>query len=161
MSWIYSKKLVEQILENYHCSLDAEGEYLVEKSLGGEQSVALKLNPTQPLFCAKDKMKDFSTLFRSGTIFEHSTEDLGLDESMLFQEDSHAHQSAPQVKEKELNMENQHCGLRCLELLAKLDLDTCLWKIAPCLELEGLDMSFTDFPKKGIMLHGMLYRQKN
>lgn len=161
MSWILSKKLVEEILENSLYLQDTEEVSLEENSLDGKQCVGLKLNHMQPLFCAKDKMKDFSKLFLSGTIFEHSMEDLGLDESMLFREDPHVRTLASLEKEMELSMENQPCGSKCLELLAKYDPNTCSWKTAQCLELEGLDMSFQDFPRRGIMLHGMLYQLEN
>ena len=76
MSWLYSRVLVE--------------EYLEDISLDGEQSVQLSGSLTQQAYCAPDKMTAFSRISRFGMTFKPLTESRGEDLLTLYLEAFHA-----------------------------------------------------------------------
>ena len=55
--------------------------------------------------------------------------------------------------------QDQECGKKWQESLAKLDQNSYLWKIAQCSLLEDLEQSLQTFPKWGSMRNGELWEQ--
>ena len=145
MSWLFSQALVE--------------EYLVDISLDGEQSVPLNGKPIQQAYCAPGKMTDFYRVSQFGMMFKPLTESLGEELLMLYQADFHAKTYQQQEGEAELRQSDQECGKKWRESLAKLDLDTLLWKIPQCSLLEDSEQSLEIWPKWGSMRNGECYPQ--
>ena len=58
-----------------------------------------------------------------------------------------------------LKPKEAECGKKWQELLAKLDLNTLLWKTAQCSLLEDLEQSLQTWPRWGSMRNGECYRQ--
>ena len=56
-------------------------------------------------------------------------------------------------------VQDQECGKKWQESLAKLDLNSFLWKTAQCSLLEDLEQSLQTFPKWGSMRNGELWEQ--
>ena len=61
---------------------------------------------------------------------------------------------------QESQEKNQKCGNKWQGSLAKLDLNTSLWKTAQCSLLEDLELSLQTFPRWGLMQNGALYPQQ-
>jgi len=59
----------------------------------------------------------------------------------------------------ESRQRDQECGKKWRESLAKLDLDTLLWKIPQCSLLEDSEQSLEIWPRWGSMRNGECYRQ--
>jgi len=59
----------------------------------------------------------------------------------------------------ESRQSDQECGKKWQESLAKLDLDTLLWKIPQCSLLEDLEQSLEIWPKWGSMRNGECFPQ--
>jgi hypothetical protein len=146
MSWLFSQVLVE--------------EYLGDISLDGEQSVPLSGSNTQQAYCAPDKMTKFSRLSRFGMTYKPLTESRGEELLTLYLADFHAKTSAQQERAQELQEKNQECGNTWQGLLAKLDLNTSLWKTAQCSLTEDVELSLQTFPRWGLMQNGALYPQQ-
>jgi hypothetical protein len=134
-------------------------EYLGDISLDGEQSVPLSGKPIQQAYCAPGKMTDFYRVSQFGMMFKPLTESLGEELLMLFQEDFHAKIYPQQEKGGGLKLKEVECGKKWRESLAKLDLDTLLWKIPQCSLLEDLEQSLEIWPKWGSMRNGECYPQ--
>ena len=143
MSWLYSRVLVE--------------EYLEENFLDGEQSVQSNGNHTQQAYCAPDKMMAFSRLSRFGMTYKPLTENLGEELLTLYLAGFHAKTSVPQEKAQELTENDQECGHIWRGWLAKYDPDMCLWRIAQCSLLEDLNESLAILPKSGMTQNGLLW----
>ena len=143
MSWLFSQALVE--------------EYLVDICLDGEPSVPLNGNNTQQAYCAPDKMTKFSRLSRFGMTYKPLTENRGEELLTLYLEDFRAKTLAQQDEEQELTEKEAECGRTWQGSLAKLDLNTSLWKTAQCSLLEDLEQSLQTFPRWGSMQNGELY----
>jgi hypothetical protein len=145
MSWLFSQVLVE--------------EYLGDTCLDGEPSALSSGNSTQQAYCVPGKMTDFSRLSRFGMTFKPLTESLGEELLMSYQAGFHAKTLAQPEKAVELKAKEVECGNKWQELLAKLDLNTLLWKTAQCSLLEDLELSLQTWPKWGSMRNGECYRQ--
>jgi len=145
MSWLFSQALVE--------------EYLGDISLDGEQSALSNGKPIQQAYCAPGKMTDFCRVSQFGMMFKPLTESLGEELLMLYQEDFLAKISQQQEGGGESRQNDQECGKKWRESLAKLDLDTLLWKIPQCSLLEDLEQSLEIWPKWGSMRNGECYPQ--
>ena len=145
MSWLFSQALVE--------------EYLGDICLDGEQSVQSNGNHTQQAYCAPDKMTNFSRLSRFGMMFKPLTESRGEELLMLFRADFPAKTSQSQEMEMGLTEKGQECGERWQGLLARLDLNTLLWKIPQCSLLEDLEQSLEIWPNWGSMRNGVCWEQ--
>ena len=145
MSWLFSQALVE--------------EYLGDTCLDGEQSVLLNGNHIQQAYCAPDKMTDFSRLSRFGMMFKPLTENLGEELLMLYLEDFHAKTLVQQERGGASKPKEAECGKKWQELLAKLNLNTLLWKIPQCSLLEDLEQSLQTWPRWGSMRNGECFQQ--
>jgi len=144
MSWLFSQALVE--------------EYLADICLDGEPSAPLSGNNTQQAYCAPDKMTKFSRLSRFGMTFKPLTDARGKELLTLYLADFHAKTSAQPEKAQELKETNPQCGNTWQGSLARLDLNTSLWKTAQSSLLEDLELSLQTFPKWGLMQNGALYQ---
>jgi hypothetical protein len=145
MSWLFSQALVEAYLGDIYSD--------------GEQSVPLNGKPTQQAYCAPDKMTDFYRVSQFGMMFKPLTENLGQELLMSYQAAFHAKTYPQQEGEGEFRQSDQECGKKWRESLAKLDLDTLLWKIPQCSLLEGLEQSLEIWPRWGLMRNGECFPQ--
>jgi DNA (cytosine-5)-methyltransferase 1 len=146
MSWLFSQALV--------------GEYLAANSLDGEPSVQLNGKPTQQVYCAPDKMTEFSRLSRFGMTFKPLTDILGEILLMLYLEDFHAKTSQPQEKAQELMENEAECGDKWRGSFVKYDPDSSLWKTHQCSLLGDLDEFLETWPQWGLMRNGECWEQK-
>ena len=96
MSWLYSRVLVE--------------EYLEENFSDGEQFAPLSGNHTQLAYLPPDKMTDFSRLSRFGMTFRLLTDDRGEELLMSYLAAFHAKTSALPEKAQESTGNDQACG---------------------------------------------------
>ena len=145
MSWLFSQALVE--------------EYLGGGCSDGEQSAQLNGNPIQQAYCAPDKMTEFSRLSRFGMMFKPLTESRGEELLMLYLEDFHAKTFPLQETEMGLTEKEAECGERWQGLLARLDLNTLLWKTPQCSLLEDSEQSLEIWPNWGSMRNGVCWEQ--
>lgn len=72
--------------------------------------------------------------------------------------DSLVKTSALLVKVSELKGLGAAYGLKCSELVGKLDLDTSLLRTAQCCLFEDLRQCYAIFPESGIMQNGNVYQ---
>jgi DNA (cytosine-5)-methyltransferase 1 len=146
MSWLYSRVLVE--------------EYLEDTSLDGEQSVQSNGNNIQLAYCAQDKMMGFSRLSRFGMTFKPLTESRGEELLMSYLAGFHAKTSQPQEKELELKESGQECGEKWRGSFVKYDPDTSLWKTHQCSLLGDLEQFSETWPQWGLMRNGECWEQR-
>jgi len=146
MSWLYSRVLVEEFLE--------------DTSLDGEQSVQSNGSNTQLAYCAQDKMMGFSRLSRFGMTFKPLTESRGEELLTLYLEAFHAKTSQPQEKELELKESDQECGEKWRGSFTKYDPDTSLWKTHQCSLLGDLEEFLETWPQWGLMRDGECWEQR-
>jgi len=145
MSWLFSQVLVE--------------EYLGENFSDGEQSVPLNGKPIQQAYCAPDKMTDFSRLSQYGMTYKPLTESLGEELLTLYLEDFPA-KIYPQLETEKVLTENEvDYGKRWGGLLAKLDLDSSLWRTPQCSLIMDSTECLQTFPNWGLMRDGVLWEQ--
>lgn len=146
--------------ENSHCSPGQEEESLGESFLDGEQSAQSNGSLTQLAYLSPDKMTAFSRLSRFGMTFKPLTGSLGADLLTWYREDSLARTSAAPDVERESQEAGQACGDTWLESLAKYDRDSHSWRTVPC-SLLGDSAPFSPtWPRWGMMLGGVVYRQE-
>jgi len=146
MSWHYSRVLVE--------------EYLGENCLGGDVFVLLNLNHFVVLFCANDKMTDYSRLFRSGMMFAPLMGSHGKELLRLYLEDSHAKILAQPEKGQELKEADPDCGVKWHESFLKYDHDTHGLRTHRSLFSVAFNEFSATLPKWGMMRNGELYQRK-
>jgi hypothetical protein len=146
MSWLYSRALVEEYLEDI-CS-------------DGEQSAPLSGNPTQLAYLPPDRMTAFFRLSRFGMTFKPLTADRGEELLTLFLEDFPAKTSQQQDEAQESTESDPGCGSTWRESLAKYDQDTSTWKIPQCSLLEDSTEFLGTWPRWGSMHDGVSYRQQ-
>jgi DNA (cytosine-5)-methyltransferase 1 len=146
MSWLFSQALVE--------------EYLGDTCLDGELSAPLSGNNTQQAYLSHGKTMGFSRLSRFGMIVKLLTDTRGQELLMLYLAAFPAKTFQPQAMGEELKVQNPQCGNTWQGSLARLDLDTLLWKTAQCSLLEDLELSLQTFPRWGLMQNGALYPQQ-
>ena len=146
MSWLFSRALVE--------------EYLEDTFLDGELSAPLSGNPTQQAYCAPDKMTDFSRLSRFGMTYKPLTENRGEELLTLYLADFRA-KTSPQLEAETGLMENEaECGEKWHGSFAKYDHDTSSWKTHQCSLLGGLTEFSETWPKWGSMRNGGCWEQR-
>ena len=145
MSWLFSQVLVE--------------EYLGDICSDGEPSALSNGKNTQLAYLPQDKMTDFSRISRFGMMFKPLTESLGEELLMSFRADFHAKTSLSLGGGMDLTEKEAECGERWQGLLAKLDLNTLLWKIPQCSLLEDLEQSLEIWPNWGSMRNGVCWEQ--
>jgi len=140
MSWLYSRVLVE--------------EYLEDICLDGEQSAPLNGSHTPQAYCSLDKMKDCSRLSRFGMTFKLLTEIRGEELLTLYRADFHAKTYPQQDEEQELKASEVECGHTWHESFARFDHVTSSWKTLQCSLLEDLDKFSETWPRSGTMRDG-------
>jgi len=147
MSWLFSRVLVEEFLE--------------ENSLGGGQSAPLNGNNTPPAYLCNDKTMGSFRLSRYGMTLEPLTETLGEELLTWFRGDSLAKTSVPPTTtEKGLTEKDQGFGLNSSASLAKLSPDGSWLKTPPISEPRVLDEFSKTWPSSGMMLRGECFRLK-
>jgi len=147
MSWLFSQALVE--------------EYLEVTSSDGEPSVQSSGNPTQLAYLPPDRMTAFSRLSRFGMTFKPLTGSLGQNVLTSFLEDFPARTSQQQEVETAWKEKDPECGHTWLELLARFDPATFMWKTPQCSLLEDYTEFSETCPKWGLMQDGVLYQQQS
>jgi hypothetical protein len=146
MSWLYSRVLVE--------------EYLEDTSLDGEQSVQSSGKPIPQAYCAPDRMMDFSRLSQFGMTFKPLTENLGEALLMSFREDFLAKTFQPLEKGQELMGNEAECGKKWRASFTKYDQDSSLWKTHQCSLLGDLEEFSETWPQWGLMRDGECWEQR-
>jgi hypothetical protein len=146
MSWHFSQVLVEAYLEG-NC-------------LDGEPSALLNGTHTHGTFWSPDKTMDVLKPSRSGMTYRPLTDTHGEELLTWFLEDSRAKTSPAQEKAQELTVNAVDYGLTSQESLAKLDLNTSLWKTHQQSLFEDLEECLTTFPDWGSMQNGELFQPK-
>ena len=146
MSWLFSQALVE--------------EYLGDTCSDGEPSAQSNGNPTQLAYLPPDRMTAFSRLSRFGMTFKPLTADLGRDVLTLYLEAFRARTSQQQEVETDWKENGPECGCIWLELLARFDPTTFMWKTPQCSLLEDYTEFSETCPKWGLMQDGVLYQQQ-
>jgi len=122
--------------------------------------VPLSGNLTQQAYLSHGKTTGFSRLSQFGMTVEPLTDARGEALLTLYLEDFHARTLVQQDEAQELTENDQVCGNTWQGSLAKLDLDTLLWRTAQCSLLEDLELSLQTFPRWGLMQNGVLYPQQ-
>jgi hypothetical protein len=146
MSWLFSRALVE--------------EYLEDTSLDGERSVQLNGKPTQQAYCVPDKMTDFLKVSRYGMTFAALTADRGEELLMSYLEDFHAKTSQQEEKGLESKESGQECGPKWRGSFAKFDPDSYLWKTHQCSLVGDLEEFSQTWPQWGLMRGGECWEQQ-
>ena len=108
MSWLFSQALVEA--------------YLPANLSDYEQFAPLSTPNIQRVYCAPDKMTEFSRLSRFGMMYEPLTENHGEGLLTLYLEDFHVNRF--QQRQEGPTFQKKICGLQCGELFKKLDLQS-------------------------------------
>jgi len=147
MSWLFSQALVE--------------EYSAATCLDGEQSAQLSGNPTQLAYLPPDRMTAFSRLSRFGMTFKPLTADRGEELLTLYLEDFPVKTFPQQEMETVWKENGPECGHKWLELLARYDPITFMWKTPQCSLLEDYTEFSETCPKWGLMQNGVLYQQQS
>jgi hypothetical protein len=124
------------------------------------QFVLSKLNLTAEKSYSKDSEMEFCQSSQSGMMCKHLTETHGEEKLTSSAEDSHAKTFHALEKEQESMASEAVCGLSSQESLAKLDLNTSLWKTHQQSLFEGLEEFLTTFPDWGSMQNGELFPPK-
>lgn len=158
MSWLISQALMQNY-ENSRSSQALAVESLAVTCLDGELSAPSSGSPTPQAFCAPDKMTEFSRLSRFGMTYAPLTEDLGEELLMSYRAGFPARTYQPLGGGKALQDPAAASGKKWHALLAKYDLDTCLWKTAQCSLLADLEQFLETWPRWGSMRNGACYQQ--
>lgn len=143
---------------SWHYLPELAAEYLAGICLGGDVFVQSNTTSMQETCCSQDSGTDVCQSSQSGMMCEHSMVNHG--EAWLM-----SYREAFRVKifhqpERGLESKGQEAdsGRKWLELSAKYDRDTHLWKTHRCLFDEDLPQSSVTFPKWGMMQSGVLFR---
>ena len=139
---------------SFHYSRALVAAYSEASSADGEPSAPSKSIPTAALYCASDKMTEYSRLSRSGMILEPLTESLGEELLMSFLAAFPVRTFQVQEKEKELVENKVDCGMKCVESFAKYDQDSASWKTAHYSLFGGLTKYLGTWPRWGTMQNG-------
>jgi len=146
MSWLFSRALVE--------------EYLEDTSLDGEPSVQSNGTPMQLAYLPQDKMTEFSRLSRFGMTFRPLTESVGEELLMSYLEGFRAKTSALQEKEQDCQDKDLECGITWQGWLAKFDPNTSTLKTAQCSLFGEESESLKTLPRSGMTVSGMLWERQ-
>lgn len=146
MSWHYLQGLAEEFSGGI--------------SLDGEPCAPLKSNPSVGRCSSDARWMDAYRVSLSGMTCERLTVDHGEDASMSSPGGSRARTSVVPVKGQGSTASDPISGGRWLELSARYDRDTSLWKTHRCLFVEVLPWSSVILPRWGMMLDGVVYRRR-
>jgi hypothetical protein len=146
MSWLYSRALVE--------------EYLEESYLDGEQSAQSSGNPIPQAYCAPDKTKAFLKVSQYGMTFKPLTQDLGEALLMSYLAGFHAKTSQQEVREKESTESDQECGRKWYGSFTKYNPDSSSWRTHQCSFLGDLEEFSETWPQWGLMRNGECWEQR-
>ena len=141
---------------SWHYLQDQEAESSEACCSGGEQLPPLRSKTIHAEFYCKGKLMGSYLDSLSGTMSEPLMASHGEAKSMSSAEASPAKTSQQPEKEQELTGQDQACGHKWRELLARYDLDSHSWKTHLCLWEEDLPESSVTLPKWGIMRGGEL-----
>jgi hypothetical protein len=155
MGWLISQALMRDF-ENSRCLQAQEGESSAESSSDGEQSAQLSETPMPRAYLSSDKMKEFSSLSRSGMTFAPLTESLGEAVSMWCQEASRVRTSAQQDGGQASKASAPASGVKWRELFKRFDPATSSWRTHRCLFDADLPESSVILPRWGMMQDGAL-----
>jgi hypothetical protein len=145
MSWLYSQALVAA--------------YSAANCSAGAPSAPSNGMPTPLLYCALDRMKEFSRLSRFGMTCRPSTDVPGADVLTWFLAGFPVRTSAPLAKALESTASAAECGDTWLGSLARYDHVSRSWKTHQCSFLEGLDEFSETWPRWGMMRDGACWAQ--
>ncbi len=145
MSWLFSQALVEEYSEGI--------------CLDGAQSAQSNGKPIQQAYCAPDKMTAFSRLSQFGMTYKPLTESRGEELLTLYLEAFHAKICPLRGGGLALTENEVDYGKRWGGLLAKLDLDTSLWRTPQCSLIMDSTECLQTFPNWGLMRDGVLWEQ--
>ena len=128
------------------------------------QYVLSRLNLTAERFFCNGNETESSQSSQSGMMSAHLTESLGGEKSMSFAEDSLVQTSPMPIKANQECRESMEIeegyGLKCLELFAKFNQESCSWKMCQIFLNLGLEMSWETWPQAGIMQDGVCWVAK-
>ena len=155
MGWLISQALMRDF-ENSRCLQAQEGESSGANSSDGEQSAPLSETPMPRAYLSSDKMKEFSSLSRSGMTFAPLTESLGEAVSMWCQEASRVRTSAQQDGGQASKASAPASGVKWRELFKRFDPATSSWRTHRCLFDADLPASSVILPRWGMMRDGAL-----
>lgn len=141
--------------ENSHSLPEPEAEYSAVNFSAGGLSAPSSGTPTPLLYCAPDRMTEFSRISRSGMTFKPLTEDLGAAVLTWFLEGFPAKTSAQPEPVQELTALAPACGNTWPGSLARYDRNTHSWKTPQCSFLADLDEFSETWPRWGMMRGGV------
>jgi hypothetical protein len=142
---------------SWHYLRVAGGESLQDICLGGDVLQPLKSKTIHDEFYCNGSLMDSYLDSLSGTMLQHSMENLGAEKSMSFQGDFLAKTSALQAEAQDLTENNPQCGITWRGWLAKFDQDSYSWKTAQCSFIEESGESLVTFPVSGMTRNGLLW----
>ncbi len=145
MSWLFSQALV--------------AESSVESSTDGDAFALLNVMPSPRQFWRNDKTMDVLRRSPFGLTWKPLTADLG--EALLtsFRGAFRVPTSHALERAQESTGRKADSGVKWLELLARFDRSTSLWKTPQCSLFEGLDEFSGTWPRWGTMRNGVCYRR--
>lgn len=143
MSWLFSRALVEG--------------YSRGTSLAGLPCAQLSVMPTPRKFWRNDKTMESLRLSQFGLTLKHLTARNGEELLMSFLVGSRAKTYQRQETELALAEPGQRCGSTWPGLSARYDLESSLWRTAPCSSSEVLPWSSVILPKWGMAANGFVY----
>ena len=145
MSWHFSQALV--------------AEFSGGGSSGGERCAPSSGSPTPLLYCAPDRMTDFSRLSRFGMMCAPLTEERGAAVLTSFLAAFPVRTSRRPAKAQESTESDQECGRTWRASLARWDRASSSWKTPQSSLLAGLDEFSETWPRWGMMRAGECWAQ--
>lgn len=143
---------------SWHYLPELAAEYLAGICLGGDVFVQSNTTSTQETCCLQGSKMDACQSSQSGTTLKPLTENRGEAWLTLYREVFRAKTFRRLEKEQESKEQRADSGRKWLELSAKYDRNTHLWKTHRCLFDEDLPQSSVTLPKWGMMQSGVLFR---
>ncbi len=140
---------------SWHFSQAQVAAFLEENYWVGEQSAALKSNPTPQVFLSKDRMKAFSTRSLSGMTFAPLTESRGKELLTWFLAGFPVKTLVSEAKAQVLKAPVADYGKKEHVSSAKYDPDSRSWKIALCSQDVDSGLFSETWPKWGTMRNGV------
>lgn len=141
--------------ENSICSPESGGVSSAECFSDIEPFVRSKLNLTDEKSCSSVSATESCHGSPFGMTSKALTPDRGGDSSMSSAAGSLVKTSASPEMGQDLKANEAAFGENSIEWFAKLDLESCSWKIRQLWLFEDLDASLAIWPKSGMMLAGM------
>jgi hypothetical protein len=128
--------------------------------LDGAPDALLKLMPERGESCLTGSATEYSNTSQYGMTCEPSTEQLGAGSLMLSRADSRAKTSANAERVPGLAGSGQDSGWSKIELFAKYDPSSSLWKTRQCSLLADLEQSLEIWPEWGSMQGGECFERQ-